>query len=95
MFDKKDSKLAMMRIYKLSCKIIKFCKQHNSEDVITHLIIISLNFESKTIRDLSEEFDVEHSWMSTTVGKLEKQGIGYAYQIFYLFIKNTPLPKRF
>lgn len=69
-----NSKLAMMDLYLLSRRIIKRCKQLDSDRIMTSLILFNLKLSPKTIRGLSDIFDTKHSWMSSMISKLENAG---------------------
>ena len=70
-----NPKLAMMNLYLVSRRIIKLCKHLDSSRIMKNLIMLNLKLGSKTIRELSDIFDTKHSWMSSTISKMEKQGI--------------------
>lgn len=91
--EKNDPKLAMIRLYLMSRRILKFCKHLDSDKIITNLIILSLKESPKTIRELSTLFDVKHSWMSAKIGKIEDDGIIVKAKMKdprYKLVKLTP-----
>ncbi len=90
---KNDPKLAMIRLYLMSRRLLKLCKHLDSDRIITNLIILSLKESPKTIRELSTLFDVKHSWMSAKIGKIEDDGIIVKTKMKdprYKLIKLTP-----
>ncbi len=70
-----NPKIAMMNLYLVSRRIIKLCKHLDSSRIMKNLIMLNLKVGPKTIRELSDLFDTKHSWMSSTISKMEKQGV--------------------
>lgn len=74
MIKENDQKKVLLKTYLASRRIIKFCKYLGSDRIMKNLILFTLAEKPKTIRELSQLFSVRHSWMSATIGILEKKG---------------------
>ena len=70
-----DPKLAIMNLYLMSRRILKQMKRMDSNRVMKHLILLHLSEQSHTIRELSDIFDVNHSFMSSRISAMEKEGV--------------------